>query len=111
MITAVEIGLGLVHRKLLYCDAGIVDQHADRPKRSLGAVDRPRDRGRIGNVHCHGGGPAALAADFFLQALQLVRLPRRQHHRGAPRGQYARKLPPEPLRGSGNQNNLMADIE
>ena len=52
-----------------------------------------------------------LPADLVLEAFQFGGLARRQHDRGAMRGQHARELPPQPLRGAGDENGFFTDVE
>jgi hypothetical protein len=101
----------LVGRELLDGNAGIVDQHADRPKRRFRGIDGLADRGDIGDVQLHGRGAAALAPDLLFQAFELRGLARRQHDGSAMRGQDARELPSQPLAGAGNEDGFFTNVE
>jgi len=74
--------LGLFGGELFNCDAGVVDQHGDRAERGFRGIERPCDSRRIRHVHLDRRCAAASGLDLRLQALQLVGLARRQHHRG-----------------------------
>ncbi len=50
---SIPIRLGLLDRKFLDRDAGVVDQHGDRTERRLGRIQRGSDRRQIGDVHLH----------------------------------------------------------
>ncbi|MHC2512255.1 hypothetical protein ACVII1_007493 [Bradyrhizobium elkanii] len=107
----VPIRLGLLGRQFLDRYAGIVDQDRDRTERGFGGVERFRNAGDIRDVHLHRSGAAALGLDLLLEAFQLRGLARGQHHRGAMRRQHAGELPPESLRGAGDEDDFFTDIE
>src|SRR5258708_27211169 len=92
-------------------NAGIVHEHADRAECCFRAVDRFPDRSNIRHVHLYRDGAAALPQDFFLQALELGGLARRQRDRSAMRGQHPRELPAQSLRGAGDKNDFFTDVE
>ena len=94
-----------------HSDAGIVDQHVDRPEDLLDQPDGAPDAALIGDVQGDARDPAAAACDLALQLLELVELAGGEADRGAVPGQHLGKAPAEALRGAGDQSDAAGQIE